>query len=48
MERSSDTWEMIETKTASIRAASFDSMMVYEGGIKNYYVFSRENITLLD
>jgi len=47
MERSSDTWEMIETAVSSIRSKGFDTMIVYEGGVKNYLVFRKERVTLL-
>tara|TARA_B100000700_G_C15061622_1_gene866293 strand:+ start:564 stop:1040 length:477 start_codon:yes stop_codon:yes gene_type:complete len=41
---SSDTWEGIENNLNTIQALGFDSVIVYEGGIQNYIVFSPEQI----
>lgn len=41
MDRSSDTWEMVEDKADEIIAETgADGLIIYEGGIVNYYVFN--------
>lgn len=34
-----DTWEMFEPYMDEIRRFGYDSMIIYEGGIKNYILF---------
>jgi len=36
----SDTWEALEPLKNDIKAMGYDSVIIYEGGIKNYLVFS--------
>jgi len=48
MDRSSDTWEMIEGEIGQLKAMGYDSAIIYEGGIKNYLVFYASHIELID
>lgn len=47
MDSSSDTWEIIEQHLRDIKSMGYDSIRVFEGGIENYYIFDKNNITLL-
>ena len=48
MHNSSDTWEIIEQYLRSIQSMGYDSVRVFEGGVENYYIFDKSNITMLD
>ena len=47
MERSNDTWEIIEQHLSYIRGLGYDSIRIFEGGVENYYIFRKENIRLV-
>ena len=47
MERTSDTWEIIEQHLSYIRGMGYDSVRIFEGGTENYYVFDKDNIKLI-
>ena len=47
MDRSRDTWELIEQHLRDIESMGYDSVRVFEGGVENFLVFDRENIKLL-
>jgi hypothetical protein len=47
MDRSSDTWEIIEQYLSSIEGMGYDSVRIFEGGVENYYVFDKQNIKMV-
>lgn len=47
MDSSTDTWEIIEQYLRDIKSMGYDSIRVFEGGVENYYIFSKSNIQLL-
>jgi hypothetical protein len=48
MDRSSDTWELIEQHLSDIEAMGYDSVRVFEGGIENFLVFDKSNIEIIE
>jgi hypothetical protein len=49
MDRSSDTWEMVEDKADEIIGVTgADGLIIYEGGIKNYLVYNTRCLEKID